>query len=148
MNRRLLIVGVIVLFGGVFAESQLPVVPNPAPADGSAQPSSERLYTRKDGVSERLYTRKDGVKPPKLLYSRDPEYPKEARKSKKEGIVVLWVVIGSDGFPSEVSIARSIDPNLDKAAMDAVRSWKFVPAKKDRKPVATMVNVEVSFRLR
>jgi TonB family protein len=145
MGHRFLIVGLMVVFGGVLGESQTPAVPNPAPADGSAQPSSERLYTRRDGVSERLYTRKDGVKPPKLIYSPGPDYPKAARKGGKEGKVVLWVVVGSDGFPSEVRVARSLDPNLDKAAIDAVNSWKFVPAKKEGKSVAVEINIEVEF---
>ena len=44
-------------------------------------------------------------------------------------------------------IARSLGLGLDEKALEAVRQWKFEPARKDGQPVAVLVNVEVNFRL-
>ena len=60
---------------------------------------------------------------------------------------MLWLVIGSDGRPREMRVARSLGMGLDEKAMQAVKQWKFEPAMKDGHPVAVQMNVEVSFRL-
>jgi protein TonB len=54
-------------------------------------------------------------------------YPKEAKKAKLEGRVVLQVRIGADGAMSEVKVKESV-PGLDAAAVAAVREWEFAPA--------------------
>ena len=64
-----------------------------------------------------------------------------------QGVVLLWVVIGSDGRTHDVRVQRSLGMGLDEKAIEAVRNWKFEPATKDGQPVAVQVNVEVNFRL-
>jgi periplasmic protein TonB len=88
-----------------------------------------------------------GVSAPKAIYAPDPEYSEEARKAKFTGTCVLWLVVGSDGRPKDIRVARSLGLGLDEKAIEAVKSWKFEPAMKDGKPVAVQINVEVSFRL-
>jgi TonB family protein len=88
-----------------------------------------------------------GVSAPRAIYSPDPEYTEEARKAKYQGVVVLWLVIGPDGRPRDVRVARALGMGLDQKAVEAVRQWKFEPAMKDGKPVAVQLNVEVNFRL-
>ena len=88
-----------------------------------------------------------GVSAPKAIYAPDPEYSEEARKAKFTGTCVLWLVVGSDGRPKDIRIARSLGLGLDEKAIEAVRQWRFEPAMKDGKPVAVQINVEVSFRL-
>jgi TonB family protein len=88
-----------------------------------------------------------GVSAPRGLYTPDPEYSEEARKAKYQGTVVLWLIVGPDGRPRDMKIARSLGMGLDQKAMEAVRQWKFDPAKKDGVPVAVQINVEVNFRL-
>ena len=88
-----------------------------------------------------------GVSAPKAVYAPDPEYSEEARKAKYTGTCVLWLVVGPDGRPRDIRVARSLGLGLDEKAIEAVRSWKFEPAMKDGKPVAVQINVEVSFRL-
>ena len=84
---------------------------------------------------------------PRALYAPDPEYSEEARKAKWQGTVVLWVIVGPDGKPRDIKIQRSLGMGLDEKAIEAVRQWKFDPAKKDGQPVAVQINVEVNFRL-
>ena len=99
------------------------------------------------GIGDGPYRVGGGVSAPKPLFTPDPEYSEEARKSKYQGVVVLWLVIGSDGRPRDIKIARPLGMGLDEKAIEAVRTWRFEPAKKDGQNVAVQMNVEVSFRL-
>jgi protein TonB len=88
-----------------------------------------------------------GVSAPRAVFAPDPEYSEEARKAKYQGTCVLWLIVGPDGHPRDIRIARSLGLGLDEKAIEAVKQWKFEPAMKDGKPVAVQINVEVSFRL-
>jgi periplasmic protein TonB len=99
------------------------------------------------GIGGGAYRVGGGVSAPKALFAPDPEYSEEARKSKYQGTVVLWVVVGPDGRCHEMRVQRSLGMGLDEKAMEAVRQWKFEPARKDGQPVAVQINVEVNFRL-
>jgi TonB family protein len=61
--------------------------------------------------------------------------------------VVLGLIVDSSGHPRDVRVSRSLGMGLDEKAIEAVKQWKFEPAKKDGTPVAVQINVEVSFRL-
>ena len=99
------------------------------------------------GVGGGIYRVGGGVSAPRILYSPDPSYSEEARKAKYQGTVVLWTVIGPDGRPHDIKIARSLGMGLDQKAIEALRQWKFEPALKDGHPVPVQINVEVNFRL-
>jgi len=88
-----------------------------------------------------------GVSAPKALYAPDPEYSEEARKAKYQGTVVLWLVVDANGRPQQIRVQRALGMGLDEKAIEAVRQWKFEPARKDGQPVPVMINVEVNFRL-
>ncbi len=88
-----------------------------------------------------------GVSAPKAIYSPDPEYSEEARKVKHMGTVVLWLVVGPDGKPRDIKVLRTLGLGLDEKAIEAVKNWRFDPAKKDGKPVAVQINIEVNFHL-
>ena len=59
----------------------------------------------------------------------------------------LWLIVGADGRPRDMRVARSLGMGLDEKALEAVRTWRFEPARKDGQPVAVQINVEVIFRL-
>ena len=88
-----------------------------------------------------------GVSAPKEIYAPEPEYSEEARKVKQMGVVVLRLVVGSDGNPRDIQVVRALGLGLDEKAIEAVRKWRFEPARKDGKPVAVAVNIEVNFHL-
>jgi len=88
-----------------------------------------------------------GVSAPKALYAPDPEYSEEARKAKYQGTVVLWLVVDAAGRPQQIRVQRPLGMGLDEKAIEAVKLWKFEPARKDGQPVPVMINVEVNFRL-
>jgi len=99
------------------------------------------------GIGGGPYRVGGGVSAPRALYAPDPEYSDEARKAKYQGTVVLWIVVGPDGKVHDLHVQRSLGLGLDEKAIEAVKLWKFDPARKDGQPVAVQVNVEVNFRL-
>jgi protein TonB len=102
---------------------------------------------RGGGIGGGVYRVGGGVSAPRAIFSPDPQYSEEARKARYQGMVVLWVVVGPDGRPRDVKVARTLGMGLDQKAIEAVRTWKFEPAMKDGHPVAVQINVEVNFRL-
>jgi periplasmic protein TonB len=102
---------------------------------------------RGGGIGGGVYHVGGGVSAPRPLYSPDPDYSEEARKAKYQGTCVLWVIVGSDGRTHDIRVYRSLGMGLDEKAIEAIRTWKFEPARKDGIAVAVQVNIEVSFRL-
>jgi periplasmic protein TonB len=102
---------------------------------------------RGGGIGGGVFKVGGGVSAPKVLYQPDPEYSEEARKAKYQGTCVLWLIVGPDGKPRDIKVARNLGMGLDEKAIEAVKQWKFEPAMKDGRPVAVQINVEVSFRL-
>jgi TonB family protein len=88
-----------------------------------------------------------GVTAPRAIYAPDPEFSEEARKSKYQGTVVLWLIVGPDGRTRNIRVQRTLGMGLDEKAVEAIRRWLFEPARKDGVPVAVQINVEVNFRL-
>jgi protein TonB len=89
----------------------------------------------------------DGVSAPRAIYDPEPQYTDEARKAKYQGVVLLSLIVTPDGRPRNIHVARSLGMGLDEKAIEAVRNWKFEPARRDGRPVAVQVSVEVNFRL-
>jgi periplasmic protein TonB len=99
------------------------------------------------GIGGGAYRVGGGVSAPRALYAPDPEYSEEARKAKYQGVVVLWIVVGPDGKVHDMRVSRPLGLGLDEKALEAVKQWRFEPARKDGQAVAVQVNVEVNFRL-
>jgi protein TonB len=87
-----------------------------------------------------------GILPPRKIKDVRPEYPAGALRDQMRGTVVLDVTIGVDGRVVDAAVVRSI-PELDRAALDAVRQWEFVPASLNGTPVAVIVTVIVNFSI-
>jgi len=89
-----------------------------------------------------------GVGYPSCLYCPRPSYSDEARKAKYQGTVLLQAVITPDGRGIEIQVVKGLGLGLDEKAVEAVKGWRFKPAVgPDGKPVATLVPIEVTFRL-
>jgi protein TonB len=77
-----------------------------------------------------------------------PRYPLVARRNGEQGTVTLKVLVSRDGQPASVDIERtSGSPILDNAAREAVRSWRFTPARRGAQAVEAWVLVPIVFRL-
>jgi protein TonB len=89
-----------------------------------------------------------GITPPSLQREVKPIYSEEGRRRGVEGDVVMEVVVRSDGAVGSVRILQGLGSGLDQRATDAVRQWRFSPARRLGTPVDVLVEVAVEFRLR
>jgi periplasmic protein TonB len=92
---------------------------------------------------ERLHA---GMQPPVKIVHVDPIYPAIAQTARVQGVVILEAIIDERGVVKSVSLLRSI-PLLDHAALDAVRQWRFTPARLNGAAVPVVMTVTVNFTL-
>jgi len=92
-----------------------------------------------------------GMIGPSILSQKDPPYPERARRERQEGTVVLQIEILANGRAREVRVKQSSGYELlDKAAVDSVKSWRFVPAKNRAtgKAVECVTSLPIVFKLK
>ena len=76
------------------------------------------------------------------------KYPVVAQENGVQGRVTISFVVERDGSITDVAVARSVDPSLDREAMRVVKSMpKWIPGKQNGQAVRVKYNVPVSFRL-
>jgi TonB family protein len=83
---------------------------------------------------------------PQRLVHAQPSYPQIARTGRVEGTVEIAIVIDAFGNVDQTKVVRSI-PQLDTAAIDAVRKWKFSPTVVNGVAVPVSMVVHVTFAL-
>jgi protein TonB len=86
------------------------------------------------------------IRMPTKIRDVAPEYPQIAQRASVEGIVIIEAVIATDGTVRDARVLRSI-PLLDRAALDAVRQWRYEPTRLNGVVVPVLVTVTVQFRL-
>ncbi len=89
-----------------------------------------------------------GVTAPQIVYRIDPTYSEDARKARYQGTIVIEAIVRKDGSVEVIRVVRSVGFGLEERAMNALRQWKFSPARRNGQPVDVAVNIEVNFRLR
>ena len=67
------------------------------------------------------------VEPPKLIQRVDPHL-------ETRGIVIIQTVLTDKGEVCAAQILRGLDPQSDRAALEAVKQWRFTPAKLNGQP--------------
>ncbi len=83
----------------------------------------------------------------RLVSIVDPASNQFAQDYGIAGICLYHVVVGTDGKPGEIAVARPIGFGLDESAVDSIRKATFEPAIKDGKPVPVMLDLVVEFRI-
>ena len=77
-----------------------------------------------------------------------PNYPAISRRLGEEGLVLLRVQVTVDGTAGSVELQTgSGSSRLDQAALEAVKKWQFVPAKRGEQSVSASVTVPVRFSI-
>ncbi|MGO1073697.1 energy transducer TonB [Lysobacter sp. CA199] len=134
-----------------------PVVTLP-PAQGSAEQNAavassdaakKAAVTKAKAAQAKAVAAKPRSTQARPIASRSPEprYPATALRRGEAGTVVLRINVGADGVPDDVAVARrSGSRELDRAAMLAVRDWRFKPATRNGREVASVVEQPVEFR--
>ena len=88
------------------------------------------------------------IVPPMKLRDVRPEYPQSLQGTGDGRIVVLNAVIGTDGYVKDARAVTPVDPDLENAAVVAVRQWQFTPTLLNCVPVEVNMNVTVNFKPR
>lgn len=83
----------------------------------------------------------------RLLSTFEPGSNQYAQDNGVAGIALYHVVVGPDGAPGEIAVARPIGFGLDENAVTAIKAAKFQPAIKDGKPVSVLLDLIVQFRI-
>lgn len=83
-----------------------------------------------------------------MISGGPPSYPVESRRKREQGIVELLLIVGLDGRVEDISVSRSSGfHRLDKAAMHAVRKWRWSPTLRDGVAARVRGIVEIPFVL-
>lgn len=83
-----------------------------------------------------------------VLSARPPSYPIDARRRQEQGVVRLRLLVGPDGRVSDIEIASSSgSASLDRAALGAVKHWRWKPQVRNGSPVAVRGIVTIPFKL-
>jgi protein TonB len=96
--------------------------------------------------------RAETVTPPSFsaayLRNPPPAYPAAARRNGEEGTVTLRVLVSAEGSPTRIELERSSGSRLlDAAAIEAVRGWRFQPARRGSQAIEDWALVPLRFRL-
>ena len=82
-------------------------------------------------------------------YQVKPRYPDSARQERAQGTTLLKVRVLENGRVSQILVEQSAGhPDLDESATEAVKKWRFEPARRGHEPVAVWVLLPVKFELR
>lgn len=77
-----------------------------------------------------------------------PDYPESARREGREGRVLLRVLVDDQGRSKQVEInSSSGSAALDRAAAEAIRRWRFHPARHGNQPIESWLRIPIEFRL-
>ncbi len=87
--------------------------------------------------------------PSRLPRNREPVYPEEMRRQQIGGTVLLRVTISADGAAEDVTLAKTSGYKaLDESALEAVRTWRFEPARRNKIAVRYTVKLPITFSVR
>jgi periplasmic protein TonB len=101
--------------------------------------------TGADAVPLASQPQDSSVSRPVVITRGQPIYPAGVDPATVNGEVHLDAIVESDGSVKDAVVVKSI-PQLDSAAVDAARRYRFRPAYKDGAPIPVIVRLEVAFR--
>jgi|GEM_PF-94489 len=84
--------------------------------------------------------------PPRPVHKVKPLYPKKCKENKIEGSVILELTTDKEGNVSKVRVIKSAHPDLENAAKQALKEWKYEPVFKKGKAVSAMFAVSVDYK--
>lgn len=100
------------------------------------------------GIGGGPYRPGAGIEPPRLLREVKAVYTEEARRRGLTGDALLEIVVRRDGSVGDITVIRGLGAGLEQRAIEAVRQWRFSPARRHGSPVDVIVEVAVAFTLR
>ena len=91
--------------------------------------------------------RGDIVESPKFIHKIVPKYPELAKRAEKEGVVVLEAEISVNGTARDIKVIQKLGYGCEEAAIDALKSSRFLPARRGKEPVAVRIQIPYRFQI-
>ncbi len=85
------------------------------------------------------------AEPPVPVRTVPPDYPTALRRDGVSGLVMVKCTIDEQGNVIETTVEKSTNELFDEPALNAVKKWKFKPARQDGTPIAIKVSIPVKF---
>lgn len=101
--------------------------------------------TVESAALDQIFSLADLDQKPRPIYQAAPSYPYDLRRRKVEGTVQMLFVVNEEGRVVDPSVEKATHPEFEKAALDAVRQWKFEPAVRAGKKVPCRMRVPLRF---
>lgn len=125
-------------------ETAPPAPALPAPIDESTQPAKP---ANTPGTPESVALAPGEQPIPLKGQMPSPQYPADALRRGESGTVMVRVEVDTSGMPAGVALVkRSGSRDLDRAAMEAVREWRFQPAQRNGKAIASSLVIPIDFK--
>lgn len=124
----------------------------PTPGSMPSAPSQASEAAVMEAPAPRAAVEATALEPPDFkaayLDNPRPDYPALSKRYREQGKVLLRVHVSAAGAVQQVELHSSSGwPRLDRAAEEAVRAWRFVPANRSGAPVPGWVIVPLNFTL-
>ena len=130
-----------------FAPVEAPAEPQPTPVTAPSAPSAPATAASSVPTHAEQFTEANFRA--NYAHNPKPEYPMIAKSRGWQGKVLLKVQVSAEGLSDAVAVDQSSGHEiLDESAVEAVKKWKFIPAKRGETPVASSVIVPIIFTLR
>jgi TonB family protein len=88
------------------------------------------------------------VTPARVLYMPRVPYPPSAKARGAEGSVIVRCIVRTDGSVGSGKAIYSPDPELEQAVIDALKLWRYEPARLNGEPVEVITTLTVNFQLK
>ena len=117
-------------------------VPKHTPTPEAATPPPTPAPT----VEGQLVELGPGVTPPVRISGGPASYPRRARQRREYGTVAVELIVDETGTPRDLRVVESAGAILDETVLDAIRTWRFEPARKDGVKVKVPWTVRQTYR--
>jgi periplasmic protein TonB len=87
------------------------------------------------------------IEQPVAIDVQAAEYPESARAKKIEGDVAVEATLDANGRVTTTKVVKSVSPELDQAAVDAIRASTFRPGMRNGAPVPVTITMTMRFKL-
>lgn len=130
--------------------AQIELALNPGLGDGSFGDFSVKLVDQlsEGGGSEELdeiFSLSDLDQRPRVIFQRKPTYPTELRRSRRQGTVYVVFHVDTSGRVVDPKVEKSTDPAFERAALEAVRQWRFEPGTRNGQNVQFKLRIPITF---
>jgi protein TonB len=130
--------------------SQLELALNPGFGDGAFGDFSVKLAGQLGGENgseemDRIFSMAELDQRPRVIFQRTPTFPPELRREGRRGTVYVVFHVDTRGRVVNPKVQKSTDPGFERAALDAVRQWRFEPGTRNGKKVQFKMRIPITF---